>query len=80
MKSNTSYWCESKGSKLWLPVITRTEIRVIQCHLKLNSNVLLMRSSSLSPLLIKTPTRSYRLGTWGVVGKPYSYVPCRAED
>lgn len=80
MKSNMSYWCESNGNKLWLPVITRTEIHVIQRHLKLNSNVLLTRRSSLSPLLIKTPTRSYRLGTWGVVGQPYSYVPCRAED
>lgn len=62
-----SYRCESKVNELWLLIITQTEARAIQHHFKLNSDVKLMRNSSLSPPLVKIPTGLYRLATSDVI-------------
>lgn len=74
MKSNISYWCESKVNRLWLLIITQTETHVIQRHLKLNSRAVLTRNSSLSPLLLKTLIMLYRLGTSDVYGNTYDFM------
>lgn len=67
MISNTPYWCESKVNRLWLLIITQTETHVIQCHLKLNSRVILRRNLSLKPLVLKILITLYRLGTSDVL-------------